>query len=699
MNFKTRLFIILWVAGVAGVLSFLLVDLAALLAQLPMPAGMEMPPVTPAIKLLSLIQPTVLLSVAVLIGVALASKVGLSSPVAEAAAGNGQLGPALKPQIIPGFIGGLVGGVGIILNWFLWKPFLPPEFVARSVELNKLLPLPTRLLYGGFTEELLLRWGLMTLLVWAAWRLLQKGQDKPQRVYFIGAIIASSVIFGLGHLPFVFALVPDASVALILYVIAGNSIFGLVVGYLYWKKGLESAMIAHMLSHRMTSLPRTLGLRDLILLTIGSVIGSGIFLVPGAVLRQVDGFILPALLVWLVGGTLSLLGALTYSELGAMKPAAGGLYVYIRDCFGRFPAFLFGWTLFFVISSGAVATLAVAFSAYLGEIVPLTPLLAKLIAVLMIAVVTLVNVFGTRASADLQNWTTAAKVFGILLMSVVLLWLGRGFRGSGPALWPTQFSGSLASGFGLAMIGVLWAYEGWQFVTYSAGEVIDAKRNLPLGLVLGTAALVGIYLLANLGYLAALGATGVADSDRLAATAVSTVVSPAAAKLIAIMILISIFSAANGTMLTSPRVYYAMARDRLFFQRLAEVHPRFKTPAFAIIAGAVWSAILAVTGTFEQLLTYVVFIGWIFYALAAASIFVYRRRLPAAVRPYRVPGYPLTPLLFIAAAAALALNTIATQPARAGIGLGIVLLGAPAYLIWRTKSESVEQSSVKEESE
>ncbi|MBA3716551.1 MAG: amino acid permease [Pyrinomonadaceae bacterium] len=449
----------------------------------------------------------------------------------------------------------------------------------------------------------------------------------------------------------------------------------------------------------MTSLPRTLGLRDLILLTIGSVIGSGIFLVPGAVLRQVDGFILPAMLVWLVGGVLSLLGALTYSELGAMKPVAGGLYVYIHDCFGRFPAFLFGWTLFFVISSGAVATLSVAFSAYLGEIVPLTPWLSKLIAVLMIAVVTLVNVFSTRASAGLQNWTTAAKVFGILVMSVVLLWLGRGFQGSGAVLWPAQYSGSFASGFGLAMIGVLWAYEGWQFVTYSAGEVVNAKRNLPLGLVAGTAALVGIYLSANFGYLAALGPTGVADSNRLAATAVSTIVSPVAAKLVAIMILISIFSAANGTMLTSPRVYYAMARDRLFFQRLAEVHPRFKTPAFAIIAGAVWSIVLAVTGTFEQLLTYVVFIGWIFYALAAASIFVYRRRMPETVRPYRVPGYPLTPLLFIAAAVALALNTVATQPARAAVGLGIVLVGAPAYLIWRSKGGSVDQSLAGEESE
>jgi APA family basic amino acid/polyamine antiporter len=407
------------------------------------------------------------------------------------------------------------------------------------------------------------------------------------------------------------------------------------------------------------------------------VIGSGIFLVPGAVLRQVDGFVIPALLVWLVGGILSLLGALTYGELGAMKPAAGGLYVYIRDCFGRFPAFLFGWTLFFVISSGAVATLAVAFSAYLGEIVPLTPITAKVIAISMIAVVTAVNVLGTRKSANLQNWTTAIKVLGILVMSAALLWLGRGFTGSGSALLPAEFNSSLASGFGLAMISVLWAYEGWQYVSFSAGETRNAQRNFPLGLLSGTVALVGIYLVTNIAYLAALGPSGVVTSDRLAATAVATVVSPAAAKLVAVMILISIFSAANGTMLTAPRVYYAMAADGLFFRRFADVHPRFKTPAFAA------------TGTFEQLLTYVVFIGWIFYALAAASIFVYRRRMPDAVRPFRVPFYPITPLLFIAAAGALVINTMVTQPGLAAIGFGIVLLGAPAYFIWggRNKKE------------
>lgn len=250
MNFKKRLFLILWVAGVVGTLSFLLVDLSALLNAFPLPAGTEIPQITPALKLLSLIQPIVLVSAAVLVGVVLAPKVGLSSPVAEAVAGNGQpVGRALRPQIIPALIGGFAGGVAIILIWFLLKPLLPPQFVAQNAELNKLLPLPTRLLYGGITEELLLRWGLMTVLVWAAWRLFQRGQGKPQPVYFIVAIVVSAIIFGVGHLPIAFMLVPDASLALIVYVISANFIFGAIAGYLYWKRGLESAMMAHMMAH------------------------------------------------------------------------------------------------------------------------------------------------------------------------------------------------------------------------------------------------------------------------------------------------------------------------------------------------------------------------------------------------------------------------------------------------------------------
>lgn len=428
-------------------------------------------------------------------------------------------------------------------------------------------------------------------------------------------------------------------------------------------------------------LRRILGLWDLVLMIIGTVIGSGIFLVPGVVLRAVGNSVPLGLTVWLAGGILSLLGALTYGELSSMKPRAGGLYVYIRDCFGPFPAFLFGWTLFFVISSGSIATLAVAFGNYLGEFVQLSAFGTKIVALLVILVITAVNVRGTRQSADLLNVTTAIKVAAILLVSAVLLWHGRNPIFSGGNITDHQSMGM--SGFGLAMISVLWAYEGWQYVTYSAGETVNPQRTFPLAFMIGTAGLIGIYLFANLGYLAALGASGVAGSTRVAATALGVVVSQGAGKIVAIAILISMFSAANSIMLNSPRVYYAMANDGLFFRSLSQVHPRFGTPALAVGAAGIWSAVLAASGTFEQLLTYVVFIGWIFYGLAAASIFIYSKRSPDAVRPYRVPAYPWTPIAFILAATALVANTIATQPVRAGIGLGIVSLGAPAYAFWR----------------
>jgi len=428
-------------------------------------------------------------------------------------------------------------------------------------------------------------------------------------------------------------------------------------------------------------LRRILGIWDLAFMIIGTVIGSGIFLVPGPILRAVGHSVPQALAVWLGGGILSLFGALTYGELSAMKPEAGGLYVYIHDCFGPFAAFLFGWTLFFVISSGSIATLAVAFGNYLGEFVQLSALITKGVAVLMIVVLAAVNVRGTRQSADLLNVMTVIKVAAILGVSAVLLWHG------GHPIFGDVSSGATSpsgfSGFGLAMISVLWAYEGWQYATFSAGETLNPQRTFPLAFLIGTASLIAIYLLANFGYLAALGAEGVASSNRVAASALGVVISRGAGKIVALAILISMFSAANSIMLNAPRVYYAMAKDGLFFQALSRIHPKFETPALAVIFAAVWSAVLAASGTFEQLLTYVVFIGWLFYALAAASVFVYRKRLPDAARPYRVPAYPWTPAIFILAAMALVANTIASQPVRAAIGLGIVFLGAPAYLFWR----------------
>jgi APA family basic amino acid/polyamine antiporter len=435
------------------------------------------------------------------------------------------------------------------------------------------------------------------------------------------------------------------------------------------------------------SLPRTLGLRDLILIVVGTVIGSGIFLVPSTVLRQTGGDVSVALLVWAVAGVLSLLGALTFAEMGAARPDAGGLYVYIRDAFGPLPAFLYGWTAFFVIGSGSVATLAVAFTGYLRQLVPVSPVAAKVVAVVVIAIIMAVNVRGVRQGADVQNVTTAIKAGAIVVMSILLLALGGGATAAPFVGVAGPSGGSLFSGVGLAMIGVLWAYEGWQYVTFSAGEAANPQRTFPRAIVLGTVLLIAIYLLANVAYLAALGTTGVMASERVAADAVSAVLGPAAGKVIAAVILVSMFSAANGITLTAPRLYYAMARDRVFFAKLAEVHPRFGTPAFSIVVSSVWAMLLAVTGTFEQLLTYVVFVAWIFYAFGGLAIFAYRRRQPDMPRPFRTPGYPLTPLLFVASAAAIVLNTIVSQPTRASLGLSLVLLGVPAFYVWRRKLE------------
>lgn len=430
----------------------------------------------------------------------------------------------------------------------------------------------------------------------------------------------------------------------------------------------------------MTSLRRTLGTTDLTLLVIGNVIGSGIFLVPSSVLRQ-SGSVRVALLVWLTGGVLSLFGALSYGELGAMDKSSGGLYAFTRDAFGRFPAFLYGWTLFFVIGAGTIATLAVAAANYMGQFAEITPRMKQVIAVTLIAIMAVINVRGTRGSASVQNWATGLKVGAIVVMSIILLLMG-GSRGGSHAALAVVANPSMFSAIGTAMISVLWAYEGWQYVTFAAGEAVDPQRALPRAITLGTAALIAIYLLANVAYLAALGPERVAGSDRVAGEAIAAVLGPWAGKAIAVAIIISMYSAAHATVITAPRVYYTMAQDRIFFARLAEVHPKFGTPAFAIVTSCIWAAVLAWSGTFEQLLTYVVFVGWIFYALGAASVIVLRRTRPNVERPFKVPGYPLTPILFVLAAVAIVGNTILTQPKQAAIGLGVVFLGAPAFWFW-----------------
>ena len=431
------------------------------------------------------------------------------------------------------------------------------------------------------------------------------------------------------------------------------------------------------------NLSRVLTFRDLVLITIGNVIGSGIFIVPAGVLTSTHNDLGLASVVWVAGGILTLLGAFTYAELGAMKPDAGGLYAYLRDAFGGFIAFLYGWALFLVVGAATMSALAVAFTNYLAEFVTLPPLGSKLVAIGVIAVICVINVRGTRESADVLNWTTGIKAIAILVMSLFLFGAGKQL-GNAP-MFATKVDLSMAVGIGAAMIPVLWAYEGWHYVTFSAGEATNPQRDFGRAIVAGTVVLVVLYLLASVAYVAALGTERGAMSPRIAAEAVSALFGGAAGKLIAAAILVSMYSAAHATALTSPRAFFAMARDGVFFQKLAEVHPRWGTPAFAIIVMCAWSAVLAATGTFDELLNYVVVTGWLFYALGAASLFWYRIRLPDAPRPYRTPLYPLTPALFIAGAVGLVVNQLINDPRHAVFGFAITLLGVPVYLFWKRK--------------
>src|SRR3984893_1029087 len=448
-------------------------------------------------------------------------------------------------------------------------------------------------------------------------------------------------------------------------------------------------------------LSRSLNQRELLFLFVGSVIGSGIFIAPGLIMRQVGGSAGYSLLLWLAGGVLSLLGALTYAELAAANPEAGGLYCYIRDGFGRLPAFLYGWCLFLVIASATIAALAHAFTSYLQEIIPLTPVQSSTVVMLVIAVATAVNVWGTRKSSDLNNITTVVKVGIIVVLGTILLILGlsRGTHTRELAHpMATSLSGfSLFSGIGFAMISVLWAYEGWQFGTYSAGEVKKPQKCFPRAFLAGSLLLAGLYLFAVIAYLIALGPAGGAASDTIASTAARQVIGPWAAKLVDLAILIFTFSSTNSVILTAPRVFFAMANDKLFFKKLAEVHPRFGTPAAAVLALGVWSCVLVCAGelgTFSKLIGGVIFIGWIFYGLCAAAIFPIRRASAGRPLPYRVPGYPWTPAIFVLVAAAIVGNAVylafRDPPQFKNLAVAILLffIGLPAYFFWRKRAVS-----------
>ena len=432
-------------------------------------------------------------------------------------------------------------------------------------------------------------------------------------------------------------------------------------------------------------LPRVLGFTSVIGILTGSVIGSGIFVTPNAI---ADLVLSPQLIlaVWVVGGLLSFFGALAFAELGAAYPEAGGAYVYLRESYGPLVAFLFGWAVFFVIDTGGTATLAVAFSdRYLPYFVPLSPLASKVVAVTLIAAMAAVNILGVRYGAVLQNLLMFLKAGAVAAVSVVVFLFATGSTTNFVQPAPGPFSGTLAGNFGAALVLALWAYKGWEVACYSGGEVRNPGRNLPLGLLAGTLVMILLYVSINLAYLYVFPASEIARSSRIAADTMNAAIGPIGATIIAAVILVSIGGAVNGNLLTSPRVFYAMARDGLFFQRLADVHPRLLTPHIAILVSGAWAAALSLTGTFEQLATYVVFGQWIFFGLTVAAVMVLRRTRPDLPRPYRTWGYPVTPVVFVISALYISISTVITQPLNAFAGLAIIGAGVPAYLYWKRR--------------
>jgi APA family basic amino acid/polyamine antiporter len=445
------------------------------------------------------------------------------------------------------------------------------------------------------------------------------------------------------------------------------------------------------------ALPRILTLWDVVMIVIGGVVGSGIFLSPSEIAIAVPAPIL-MLAVWVVGGIFSFFGAVAFAELGAAMPEAGGIYIYLREAYGPLLSFLFGWTLFLVIDSGSIATLAVAFS---HNILPyffgMSPVVKKIVAAAFVFFLGVVNYVGLRWGSRLQNWTTYLKTsaIGIIVLGVFLLTKGHGNLRNLVEPGPGPFNLPLLGAFGVGLVASLWAYKGWEAATYSAGEVKNPQKNLPMGILIGTIAVIVLYVLANLAYLYIMPVGKIAASEGRVALDVMRIISkPFWADLITFLILFSILGAANQNMLTSPRVYFAMSRDGMFFKRIAECHPKFLTPHISIAAITFWAILLTLTGTFNQLFTYVIFGEWIFFGMTVASVIVLRKKRPDLERPYRTWGYPVTPAIFVLAAIYVAISALIGQFKNAMGGLLIIIIGIPAYFFWRTSRRGIKLAMV-----
>jgi APA family basic amino acid/polyamine antiporter len=437
-------------------------------------------------------------------------------------------------------------------------------------------------------------------------------------------------------------------------------------------------------------LPRRLGLLSAWAVLVGSTIGSGIFRTPAVVAQRIDS---PPLFVagWVLGGAIALAGALTYAELAAMYPRTGGIYVYIREAFGRLPAFLFGWAELLVIRPAAYGAIAITSAEYTwrllgqdGGLGSLPLSVAQATAAVYIVIVAAVNYRGIQLGAILQNVSTLIKVGALILL------IGLGFVLSHEPVTvatraaPAVGDLSAAAAFGVAMVAILWAYDGWADVAFVSGETRDPQRTLPLALVLGTGTIVVLYLGAVAVYLHLVPFDQMAGSPLIAADAAQAVVGRAGVVFVSLAIMVSTFGSLNGSMMTGPRIFFAMAEDRLFFRGLSQVHERFGSPARCIVLAAILGVIFVSVRTFADLADQFIIGIWPFYALGVAAVFVLRRKAAAVARPYRVPGFPWVPLLFLAASVFLLGTYMVSEPLVFGADILVIASGIPVY-VWRLR--------------
>jgi APA family basic amino acid/polyamine antiporter len=442
---------------------------------------------------------------------------------------------------------------------------------------------------------------------------------------------------------------------------------------------------------------RALGLGSATLLVVGTVIGSGIFLTTGGMAALIPS---PSLLLaaWVLGGLLSIAGGLTYAEMGAMFPRSGGVYVFLREAYGGLTAFLYGWASFLVVISGALAAVAVGFADYLSYFIPALSTsrvvvsiavpwgtfaisAGQLVAAASLGVLGAVNYVGVRSGNMVNVVLTAAKVAGLSAIPIMALVAGSAAPAFTPVV-PPDVARPLAA-FGVAMIAVLWTYESWYYVTYAAGEIRHPERNLPLALVFGIGALILVYVTVNVAYLYALSIEEMKGVTRIAEKAATALMGPAGASLIALTVVVSTFGCNAAGLLGGSRVLFAMGRDGVFLPAAGRVHPIYRTPHVAIVALTAWSMVLALSGTYEQLFTYVMFASILFSMAAGVALFILRRTQPATARPYQAWGYPVVPALFVLGSAAFVLNTLVERPVESITGLALVALGLPMY--WWSK--------------